>query len=61
MKEAGEVVFVDASGGFDGDRYKIYLFMTHCNAGGNKTAHLHYFKHIIVNDVFKILNLLPFA
>jgi len=35
MKEAGEVVFVDASGGFDGDHYKIYLFMTYCKAGGN--------------------------
>jgi len=36
MKEAGEVVFVESSGGFDRDRYRIYLFMTHCKSGGNK-------------------------
>jgi len=35
MKEAGEVVFVDASSGFDADHYKIFLFMTYCKAGGN--------------------------
>jgi len=37
MKEAGEIVSVDSSGGFDGNRYKVYLFLAHCNAGGNKT------------------------
>jgi len=36
MKEAGEIVFVESSGGFDEDRYRIYLFMTYCKAGGNK-------------------------
>jgi len=37
MKEAGEIVSVDASGSFDKEHYRIYLFMTHCKAGGNKT------------------------
>jgi len=37
MKEAGEIVSVDASGSFAKDGYKIYLFMTQSKAGGNKT------------------------
>ena len=34
IQESGELVFVDSSGGFDRDGYRVFLFMTHSKAGG---------------------------
>ena len=35
IEEAGELVFLDSSGGLDRDGLRIFLFMTHSKAGGN--------------------------
>lgn len=34
IQESGELVFVDSSGGFDRDGYRVFLFMTHSKTGG---------------------------
>ena len=41
IQEAAEIVFVDASGGFDRDGYRIFLFMTHSKAGGKNIIKNH--------------------
>jgi len=37
VPQAGELVFVDSSGGFDSDGYRVFLFMTHSACGGEST------------------------
>ena len=39
IPESGELVFVDASGGFDRDGYRVFLLMTHSKAGGESLFH----------------------
>jgi len=34
IEEAAELVFVDSSGGFDRDGFRVFMFLTHSKAGG---------------------------
>ena len=35
IEESAELMFVDSSGGFDRDGFRIFILLTHCKAGGN--------------------------
>lgn len=36
VEESGELVFVDSSGGFDRDGFRVFLFVTHSKTGGTQ-------------------------
>lgn len=51
VRQSGELVFVDASGGFDADGYRVFLFMTHSACGGMNLKSVYDYLKVMDDDL----------